>query len=140
MNTILIIDDNEDNIKLASKILKKEGYSVLSAFSVIDGLKILKENTISLVLMDIMMPVIDGISGVKIMKKDNDLKCIPILMLTAISEKSNVINAINAGADDYLTKPYNIKDLTTKVKNLSTISTFIHRWCKNDNIQDVIYL
>jgi DNA-binding response OmpR family regulator len=126
---ILIIDDNSENIKLASMILKKEGYSVFSGLSVDDGLKILRKTSISLILMDIMMPFVDGIAGVKIIKKDKKLKCIPILMLTAVSDMDNVLNAINAGADDYLVKPYNIKDFTTKVKNLSNISMFIQRWC-----------
>ena len=63
------------------------------------------------------------------LKNDEKLRCIPILMLTALSEKEDVIKAIKAGADDYLAKPYDIKDLVVKVKNLSYISTFIKRWC-----------
>lgn len=122
---IIIIDDNQDNIKLASLILLKEGYNVFSALCVKDGIKTMKEHGVSLILMDIMMPYIDGIEGIKHIKQEEELRYIPILILSAISTKEYVLKALNAGADDYLAKPYNLKDLVAKIKELITINAFI---------------
>ncbi|MDO8455271.1 MAG: response regulator [Sulfurimonas sp.] len=126
---IIIIDDNPHNIKVASLVLSKEGYNVYSALSVKEGLHVMKTYKISLVLMDINMPKIDGFEGVKLIKMDEQLRYIPILMVTALSTKDDVIKALKAGADDYLVKPYNIKDLVTKTKHLTSISAFIEKWC-----------
>lgn len=126
---IMIIDDEPDNIKVASLVLKKEGYKVFSRQSVREGLEVMKEHRMSLVLMDAMMPDINGFEGIKLIKEDKNLRCIPILMLTALSAKDDVIKAVKNGADDYLVKPYNIQDLIIKVKNLVAISIFIQRWC-----------
>lgn len=116
---IIIIDDNLDNIKLASLVLKKEGYNVLSALCVKDGLKTMREHRVSLILLDIMMPGIDGITGIKLIKEERDLRNIPIIMLTAISTKDYVLKALNAGANDYLAKPYNLQRLVEKTKKLT---------------------
>lgn len=120
---IIIIDDNLDNIKLASLVLKKEGYNVFSALCVKDGIKIMKEHKVSLILLDIMMPDIDGIHGIRLIKKEDELKNIPILMLTAISTKDYVLKALDAGADDYLAKPYNLRILVKKTKKLIAVGT-----------------
>jgi DNA-binding response OmpR family regulator len=138
---IIIIDDNRDNIKLASLILQKEGYTVFSELSVKSGIKTMKEHKMSLILLDIMMPGVDGLEGIKLIKEDEELRCIPILMMTAISTKDYVLKALDAGADDYLSKPYNIKDLTGKTKHLVSISTFIKKWCtKNSESENIIVL
>lgn len=138
---IIIIDDNLDNIKLASLVLKKEGYNVLSALCVKDGIKTMHEHKVSLIMLDIMMPDIDGFEGIKLIKEEENLRHIPILMLTAISTKDYVLKALNAGADDYLAKPYNLKHLVSKTKNLIYISTFIEKWCtKNSKLENVILL
>ncbi len=126
---IIIIDDNPHNIKVATLVLSKEGYIPYAALSVKEGITIMKTHKISLVLMDINMPEIDGFEGVKLIKMDEQLRCVPILMVTALSTKDDVIKALKAGADDYLVKPYNIKDLVTKTKHLTGISAFIEKWC-----------
>jgi len=137
---IIIIDDKLENIKVASLVLSKEGYNVFSGFSVKEGLTLMKKHKMSLILMDVMMPDIDGFKGVQLIKEDKNLRCIPIIMLTALSEKNHVIKAIKVGADDYLTKPYNIKDLVEKTKRLTNISAFIERWCANTVLLDDIIL
>ena len=126
---IIIIDDKPDNIKVALLVLSKEGYNVFSAISVKEGMEIMKKHRMSLVLMDVMMPVINGFEGVKLIKKDKELRRIPILMVTALSEKDDVMQAIKVGADDYLVKPYNINDLSEKTKYLTNISAFVEKWC-----------
>ncbi|MFA6138018.1 MAG: response regulator [Sulfurimonas sp.] len=138
---IIIIDDNPQNIKVAKLVLSKEGYNVYSELSVKDGLKMMKIHKMSLVLMDVMMPGIDGFDGVRLIREDESLRLIPIIMVTALSTKDDVIKALKAGADDYLAKPYNIKDLVAKTKHLTNISAFIEKWCphtsKNFNIIDL---
>ena len=126
---IIIIDDTPDNIKVASLILNKEGFSVYSALSVKQAFKIMQKHKMSLVLMDAMMPDIDGFEGVELIREFRSFRCIPVLMVTALSEKEDVVKAIKSGADDYLTKPYNTCDLVDKVKSLTKISAFIERWC-----------
>lgn len=133
---IIIIDDNPNNIKLASMVLQKEGYTVFSDLCVKEALKTMKLHRMHLVLMDIMMPEINGIEGVKLMKQDSTLRHIPILMVTALSSKSDVVKALQAGADDYLVKPYNIKNLVVKTKSLTNISAFIEKWCPNNTITE----
>ncbi|MFA6196272.1 MAG: response regulator [Sulfurimonas sp.] len=138
---IIIIDDNPHNIKIASMVLSKEGYKVYSELSVQDGLRVMKTHKMSLVLMDAMMPNIDGFEGVKLIKADENLRLIPIIMVTALSTKEDVLKALKVGADDYLVKPYNIKDLIIKTKHLTNISAFIEKWCPytsaNSNIIDL---
>jgi DNA-binding response OmpR family regulator len=126
---IIIIDDNPQNIKVAELVLSKEGYKVYSEMSVMGGLHIMKMHKMSLVLMDVMMPGIDGFEGVRLIKEDENLRLIPIIMVTALSTKSDVVKALKAGADDYLAKPYNIKDLVAKTKHLTSLSGFIEKWC-----------
>lgn len=138
---IIIIDDNPHNIKIASMVLSKEGYNIYSELSVEDGLKVMKTHKMSLVLMDAMMPNIDGFDGVRLIKADENLRLIPIIMVTALSTKEDVLKALKVGADDYLVKPYNIKDLVIKTKHLTNISAFIEKWCphtsENSNIIDL---
>ena len=138
---IIIIDDNPHNTKLAKLVLSKEGYNVYSELSVKDGLNSMKMHKMSLVLMDVMMPGIDGFEGVRLIREDENLRLIPIIMVTALSTKEDVLKALKAGADDYLAKPYNIKDLVAKTKHLTNISAFIEKWCphasENTNIIDL---
>ncbi|WP_102401742.1 response regulator transcription factor [Haloimpatiens massiliensis] len=111
---ILIVDD-EDEIRDAIEIyLKNEGINVFKAKDGIDALMLLEEKEIQLILMDIMMPRMDGIKATfKIREKKN----IPIIMLSAKSEDTDKILGLNMGADDYITKPFNPLELVARVKS-----------------------
>lgn len=135
-NNIMIIDDNRDNIRLATMVLKKEGYSVFSALSVMEGIEIMRQLNISLIILDIMMPDIDGISGINLIKQEKELESVPILMLTAISTRDYVLKAFNAGANDYMKKPYNLDTLVSKTKNLINTDEII----ENIDMDNVIVL
>jgi len=111
---VLVVDD-EDEIRDAIEIyLKNEGIKVLKAKDGIDALMLLEEEDIHLILMDIMMPRMDGIKATfKIREKKN----IPIIILSAKSEDTDKILGLNIGADDYITKPFNPMELVARVKS-----------------------
>ena len=111
---VLVVDD-EDEIRDAIEIyLKNEGIKVYKAKDGIDALELLQEHDIQLIIMDIMMPRMDGI---KATFKIRESKNIPIIMLSAKSEDTDKILGLNIGADDYITKPFNPMELVARVKS-----------------------
>jgi len=113
---ILIIEDEEDIIELVKYNLKKEGFNVYSSKDGEEGLDKVYELNPSLVILDLMLPSIDGLEIAKRIRKDDDLNHIPIIMLTAKSEESDVILGLELGADDYITKPFSPKVLISRIK------------------------
>ena len=113
MYSILICDDERD-IRAALRIyLENEGYTVLEAENGDDALRILETKDVHLVLMDIMMPVLDGVAAtVRLRERYN----VPVIFLTAKSEDMDKILGLGAGADDYVTKPFNVVELLARVK------------------------
>lgn len=111
----VLIADDEDEIRDAIEIyLKNEGINVFKAKDGIDALMLLEENEIHLIIMDIMMPRMDGI---KATFKIRESKNIPIIMLSAKSEDTDKILGLNIGADDYVTKPFNMLELVARVNS-----------------------
>lgn len=113
--TILIVDDEERMRFLIDAYLKKEGFNVLQAENGKDALKIFKENTVELVVLDIMMPVMDGWITCKEIRK---ISQVPVIMLTAKAEDEDQILGFELGTDNYVTKPFSPKLLVAKVKAL----------------------
>lgn len=112
--TILAVDDDREIVKAIALLLEKEGYEVLKAYDGLQALDILALKTIHLILMDVMMPRLDGLSAVmKIREKNN----IPIIVLSAKSEDTDKILGLSIGADDYVTKPYHPAELSARVKS-----------------------
>lgn len=113
-HNVLIVDD-EDEIRQAIEIyLKNEGIKIFNAKDGVEALMLLEEEEIHLIIMDIMMPRMDGIKATfKIREKKN----IPIIMLSAKSEDTDKILGLNMGADDYVTKPFNMLELVARVKS-----------------------
>ncbi|KIO76168.1 histidine kinase [Pedobacter lusitanus] len=111
---ILIIDDDNRNIFALKAVLKSKGYQCLSAIGGEEGLQLLEEqNDIAVVLMDMMMPGMDGYEAMSIMSKDPDLKDIPVIAVTAQAMLGDRERCLNAGAVGYVSKPINIDSLTT---------------------------
>ena len=111
---ILVVDDDEMITEAIEIYLKNEGYNVFKAYDGIEALKILEDEIIHLIIMDIMMPNMDGTrTTVKIREE----KQIPIIMLSAKSEDTNKILGLNLGADDYITKPFNPLELIARVNS-----------------------
>lgn len=113
MYCIMICDDDRD-IRNALKIyLSGEGYKIIEAENGAEALKLLKENEVHLVLMDIMMPKLDGVSATTKLREEYNL---PVIILTAKSEDTDKILGLTAGADDYITKPFNPLEVIARVK------------------------
>jgi DNA-binding response OmpR family regulator len=111
---ILVCDDEHEIVEAIEIYLSNEGYDVLKAYNGVEGLEILKENDIHLVLMDIMMPKMDGLITTNKIREDYN---IPVIMLSAKSEDMDKIMGLNMGADDYITKPFNPLELIARVKS-----------------------
>lgn len=113
---ILIIDDEEDIIELLQYNLNKEGYKVLSALTGEIGLKLAKKETPDGIILDLMLPGIDGLEVCRAIKNDDRTSNIPIIMLTAKGEETDIIVGLELGADDYITKPFSIRQLLARLK------------------------
>lgn len=114
MYNILVCDDDKEIVEAIQIYLSKEGYNILKAYNGEEALKIIKNNEIHLIILDIMMPKINGIKVAEEIRKD---KGIPIIMLSAKSEDYDKINGLNTGADDYVTKPFNPLELIARVNS-----------------------
>lgn len=112
---ILVIDDDEDILELLTYNLAKEGYEVKSAVNGLEGVELAKTYMPDLILMDIMMPVMDGIEAGKIIKTSEKLKHIHVVYLTARAEEYSEVAAFEIGADDYLTKPIKPRALLSRI-------------------------
>lgn len=114
MYNILICDDEKDIVSALKIYLSAEGYNTIEAYNGLEALEAIEKNDVHLVLMDIMMPEMDGISAMaKLREKSN----IPVLLLTAKSEDTDKILGLNVGADDYITKPFNPVELLARVRS-----------------------
>ncbi len=116
MPTVLIVDDEPDLRELLVKRLTSEGFETLEAANGLDGLKLAKTNKPDLVVLDVMMPGKDGVTVCKDLRENGKTKRIPILMLTALGETDQKIKGLETGADDYLTKPFNIRELSARIR------------------------
>lgn len=112
---VLVIDDDADILELLSYNLEKEGYEVKSAANGLEGIETAKQFMPDLILMDIMMPIMDGIEAGKIIKNTEKLKHIHLLYLTARAEEYSEVAAFEVGADDYLTKPIKPRALLSRI-------------------------
>jgi len=114
MQRILICDDEKDIVAALKIYLEAEGYETLCAYNGEEALSIIRKETVHLVLMDLMMPIMDGITGMVEIRKESNL---PIILLTAKGEDTDKILGLNMGADDYITKPFNPVELLARVKS-----------------------
>ena len=114
MYNILVCDDEKDIVSALKIYLESEGYSVLTAHNGREALELMDSSTVHLVLLDIMMPVMDGISAmVKLRERSN----VPVILLTAKGEDTDKVLGLNVGADDYITKPFNPLEVIARVRS-----------------------
>jgi CheY-like chemotaxis protein len=111
---ILIVDDNELNLKLCCAILKNN-YQIFTATSAEEGLESAKRILPDLILMDIQLPGMDGLTATRVIKNDNELKTIPVIALTSFAMVGDRQKALSAGCDEYLPKPIDIQGLKSTV-------------------------
>lgn len=113
---IFVVDDEQDILELVEFILFKENYRVKCFDSGEEILKAVKEDKPDLVLLDLMLPGVDGFDVCKIMKNDETLQDVPVIMLTAKGEEADVVSGLEIGADDYIVKPFSSRVLSARVK------------------------
>ena len=114
MYNILICDDEKDIVSALKIYLESDGYSTFTAFTGREAVKCSEENEVHLVIMDIMMPEMDGISA---MVKIREMSNVPVILLTAKSEDADKVLGLNVGADDYITKPFSPVEVLARVRS-----------------------
>lgn len=129
---VLIVDDEEHIVELLQFNLVNAGYKVITANNGLDALKKVKENKPDLLLLDLMLPGMDGLDVCKEIKRDKETSKTSIIMLTAKSEEIDKILGLELGADDYITKPFSIRELLARVKA-------VLRRSSSDEISEEIY-
>lgn len=118
MSKILVIDDDTAINELIKVNLELEGYSVIQAYDGTEGFALCKQELPSLVVLDVMMPDVDGFTVAQRIRKNEKTQDIPILMLTALSQLDNKVTGFNIGVDDYLVKPFEMEELKVRVRAL----------------------
>lgn len=113
METILIVDDNKDIVYSLGELLKYEGYAVVKAYDGMEALQVLEDKHIDLILLDVMMPRLNGLSTLMKVREHHK---IPVIILSAKTEESDKVSGLVLGADDYVSKPYNPAELIARVK------------------------
>jgi len=104
--TVLVVDDNADNRDLLARRLERDGYSVVTAAHGREALEIVRDREVDIVLLDVMMPIMDGYETLSALKADDELRHIPVIMLTSLSDEGSLAACIQAGAEDHLPRPF----------------------------------
>ena len=130
MAKILVCDDDKDIVEAIDIYLTQEGYEVLKAYDGDEAIKVLKRNEVDLLIMDVMMPRLDGIRATLKIRENMSL---PIIILSAKSEDADKFLGLNIGADDYMTKPFNPLELVARVKSQLRRYTQLGSTARSDN-------
>ena len=138
-NLILVVDDNQENLKVVSNFLKEMNYKIALALDGDSALQIVRENKIDLILLDIMMPGMDGFEVCKILKEKPETKDIPIIFLTARSESLDIVKGFQLGGVDYITKPFNREELIIRVRNHIELSLSRIKIIEMNKTRDRLY-
>ncbi len=125
---ILVVDDAEENIKLVTEILNRPNreYDIISAGDGHEALQLVKEYTPDLIMLDVVMPGIDGFEVCRILKEDERTRLIPVVMITALDSQQDRLRGLEAGVDDFISKPFNVYELLARVKNLLKLRSYIN--------------
>ncbi|ROL59724.1 response regulator [Bacteroidetes/Chlorobi group bacterium ChocPot_Mid] len=132
---VLVVDDNRITTKLLRRYLEANGYEAKEAFDGIDCLEKVEEKIPDAIVLDVMMPRLDGYETVTRLKNQESTKDVPVVIVTALNDVANQIKSIEAGADDFLSKPIEEKLLVAKVKLLTNLS-LTHK--KNKILEDTL--
>ncbi|MCI8284313.1 MAG: response regulator transcription factor [Firmicutes bacterium] len=134
MYNILICDDEKDIVSALKIYLSSEEYRLFEAYNGDEALEAVRNHDIQLILMDIMMPVTDGITATSKIREESN---VPIILLTAKSEDTDKVLGLNIGADDYITKPFNPVEVLARVKSQLRRYTNLGAWDKHSSIYEI---
>ncbi len=126
-NRILIVDDEAINRTLIKTVLSKEDYTLFFAVNGVEAIEILAKEDIDVVLLDLMMPIMDGYETLRTIKADPKLTDVQVIMITALSERSVLKETLKLGADEFLNKPFDIEELKIRIKNVLKLKKYIDR-------------
>lgn len=115
---ILVVDDEEDALDLIDFNLSQAGYRVARAINGSEAIEIAKKESIDLIVLDLMLPEVDGLEVCRVLRRNEETARIPIIMLTAKAAEMDRVIGLEVGADDYVTKPFSVRELALRVKNL----------------------
>ena len=132
---ILIIEDEPDINELLSISLEKSGYNVSKSYDGETGLNIARRTSPDLVLLDLMLPGINGLDICRLLKREEGTAKIRIIMITALSQENDIVKGLEIGADDYITRPFSIKVLNARISSVLRRNTY-----SKDYISDSIYI
>ncbi len=113
---ILVVDDEKDIVELLQFNLEREGFQIIPSYQGEDALRLAKKELPDLIILDLMLPGIDGLEVCRILKRDPSILSIPIIMVTARGEEADIIVGLELGADDYISKPFGIKEISARVR------------------------
>ncbi len=136
-NKILIVDDDVSINELVRVNLELAGYKVVQAYDGVKGFALVKQEMPSVVILDVMMPDVDGFTVAKRIRQNEETKNIPIIMLTALSQLNDKVNGFNIGVDDYLVKPFEIEELLVRVR---AILKRTHQIPNSASVRDLLTL
>lgn len=131
---ILVVDDLQTNIDLMEAIFEKEGFTVHSAQGGADAIALFEKNRIDLAVVDVMMPGIDGFALCSMLKQKAGKHFFPVILLTALSDRNSRINGLEAGADDFISKPFDTVELLLKIRSLLKLKTLQEELDHSENI------
>lgn len=116
MTSILVVEDDLTTVQLIEFLLKKNKFEVLIAYNGVEALEITRKEKPDLILMDVMMPRMDGIEAIEKLKEDESTQDIPIIILSALGQEMDVMRGLQAGASGYIVKPFSPKELLDEIK------------------------
>ena len=122
--TILVVDDEPRNVKLLQALLVPQGYDILTAYNGKEALEMVSGNDVDVILLDVMMPEVDGFEVTRQLKASQETVDIPVVLVTALHEKDDRLRGIEAGCDDFLTKPVDKIELTVRIKSLLKVKAY----------------
>ena len=124
MGSVLIVDDIPGNVRLIESLLAPDGHGVRTAFDGAEALRLVRTDPPDLVVMDVMMPDVDGFEACRAIKQDRSTRLIPVVLVTALDDTASRIRGLEAGADDFICKPFNAPELRARVRSLLRIKSY----------------
>jgi DNA-binding response OmpR family regulator len=135
---ILAVDDQLQNIELLEAYLVPQGYKIVKAASGQEALEKLSGNKIDLILLDIMMPKMSGLEMLEKLRADEKTRLIPVVMVTALKETEDKVKALEAGCDDFISKPFDKVELLARVKSILKISDYLRQFDEKEKFKAVV--